>query len=265
MGRTPGGWSALTLSDGSGIGEPSGEAVRIDRPSLLVSIREQARSGRSTRQCSWRCCRPAAAGLARADLASHSSGHLHVPEHPSIEPCRTHLRSKPASLWPHQRDALSVVSSFLRPRRTQGFPATLIRMPTGTGKRRVIAVAAHGLVRDGDVLVLTPWDVLVDQLTDDIHRRFPDPRRRHRAAIRTIRAARHRSHGARGGSVWDSRWSAPSPPPTGATVAARARRRRSRSGIELPLNGGRWQHRPARSGGPTLRLKVSRVRVYAPG
>jgi superfamily II DNA or RNA helicase len=45
-------------------------------------------------------------------------------------------------------------------------------MPTGTGKSGVIAVAAHELVRDGDVLVLTPWDVLVDQLTDDIHRRF---------------------------------------------------------------------------------------------
>ncbi len=36
--------SALTLSDGSGIGEPSREAVRIDRPSVLVSIREQART-----------------------------------------------------------------------------------------------------------------------------------------------------------------------------------------------------------------------------
>lgn len=76
------------------------------------------------------------------------------------------------SLWPHQRNALSVVSSFLRDRRTQGGPAALIRMPTGTGKSGVIAVAAHELVRDGDVLVLTPWDVLVDQLTDDIRGRF---------------------------------------------------------------------------------------------
>lgn len=45
-------------------------------------------------------------------------------------------------------------------------------MPTGTGKSGVIAVAAQQLVHDGDVLVLTPWDVLVDQLTDDVRARF---------------------------------------------------------------------------------------------
>jgi superfamily II DNA or RNA helicase len=76
------------------------------------------------------------------------------------------------SLWPHQRNALSTVSSFLRARRSRGGPAALIRMPTGTGKSGVIAVAAHELVRERDVLVLTPWDVLVDQLTDDIRGRF---------------------------------------------------------------------------------------------
>jgi hypothetical protein len=55
--------SALTLSDGSEIGEPSREAVRIDRPSVLVSIRDEARTWRSTRQCSWRCCAGAVAVL----------------------------------------------------------------------------------------------------------------------------------------------------------------------------------------------------------
>jgi len=45
-------------------------------------------------------------------------------------------------------------------------------MPTGTGKSGVIAVAAHHLVEKGDVLVLAPWDALVEQLTRDIRERF---------------------------------------------------------------------------------------------
>lgn len=45
-------------------------------------------------------------------------------------------------------------------------------MPTGTGKSGVIAVAAQQLVTTGDVLLLTPWDVLVEQLIDDVGSRF---------------------------------------------------------------------------------------------
>lgn len=45
-------------------------------------------------------------------------------------------------------------------------------MPTGTGKSGVIAVAAHRFVSTGDVLLLTPWDALADQLARDVHERF---------------------------------------------------------------------------------------------
>jgi len=45
-------------------------------------------------------------------------------------------------------------------------------MPTGTGKSGVIAVAAQRLVAEGDVLLLSPWDALVDQLTRDVQKRF---------------------------------------------------------------------------------------------
>lgn len=76
------------------------------------------------------------------------------------------------SLWPHQRGALSVVSSFIHARRVRGGASALIRMPTGTGKSGVIAVAAQRLVNDGDVLLLTPWDALVEQLTSDVRERF---------------------------------------------------------------------------------------------
>ena len=41
-------------------------------------------------------------------------------------------------------------------------------MPTGTGKSGVIAVAAQELVSAEDVLLLTPWDALVEQLADDV-------------------------------------------------------------------------------------------------
>jgi superfamily II DNA or RNA helicase len=45
-------------------------------------------------------------------------------------------------------------------------------MPTGTGKSGVIAVAAQELVPSADVLLLTPWDVLVRQLAEDVKSDF---------------------------------------------------------------------------------------------
>jgi hypothetical protein len=45
-------------------------------------------------------------------------------------------------------------------------------MPTGTGKSGVIALAAQRLVRTGDILLLTPWDALVEQLARDVESRF---------------------------------------------------------------------------------------------
>ena len=50
--------------------------------------------------------------------------------------------------------------------------SALVRMPTGTGKSGVIAVAAQRLVTEGDTLCLTPWRVLAEQLSSDITERF---------------------------------------------------------------------------------------------
>lgn len=74
-------------------------------------------------------------------------------------------------LWPHQLDGIDLISRFVADRQGSGGSAALIRMPTGTGKSGVIAVAAQQHL-DGDVLVLTPWDALVEQLTRDIRTRF---------------------------------------------------------------------------------------------
>jgi superfamily II DNA or RNA helicase len=75
-------------------------------------------------------------------------------------------------LWPHQVEALQLIAAFVAARGRQPGKSALIRMPTGTGKSGIIAVAAHNLVETGDVLVLTPWDALVEQLTRDIRNRF---------------------------------------------------------------------------------------------
>jgi superfamily II DNA or RNA helicase len=75
-------------------------------------------------------------------------------------------------LWPHQVEALALTAGFIEARAGGAGKSGLIRMPTGTGKSGVIAVAAHHLVERGDVLVLAPWDALVDQLTRDIRERF---------------------------------------------------------------------------------------------
>ena len=76
------------------------------------------------------------------------------------------------NLWPHQLKALTVVSRFIRARGVGTGPSALVQMPTGTGKSGVIAVVAQRLVTDRDVLVLSPWDALVGQLTRDVRERF---------------------------------------------------------------------------------------------
>jgi superfamily II DNA or RNA helicase len=75
-------------------------------------------------------------------------------------------------LWPHQLEALELIEAFIRARRRAAGGSALIRMPTGTGKSGVIAVTAHTLTGRGHVLVLAPWDALVDQLARDIRERF---------------------------------------------------------------------------------------------
>ena len=77
------------------------------------------------------------------------------------------------SLWPHQLAALDLITRFIAARHGRAGKAALVRMPTGTGKSGVIAVASQYLAQ-GDILVLTPWDALVDQLTRDIRTRFWD-------------------------------------------------------------------------------------------
>lgn len=75
------------------------------------------------------------------------------------------------NLWDHQVQALQTLSEFIKARRGGPGRAALIRMPTGTGKTGVISVAAQLLV-EGDVLILTPWDVLVKQMSRDVKERF---------------------------------------------------------------------------------------------
>lgn len=65
-----------------------------------------------------------------------------------------------------------MLRGFLKARGIGPGPSALVRMPTGTGKSGVIAVTARRLVRRGDVLLLSPWDALVDQLTRDVKERF---------------------------------------------------------------------------------------------
>jgi superfamily II DNA or RNA helicase len=86
-------------------------------------------------------------------------------------------------LWPHQTAALGIIRRYLRANPAAAGSA-LIRMPTGTGKSGVIAITAHHLIEGGHVLVLAPWDALVEQLLRDITTRFwarigvPAPARR---------------------------------------------------------------------------------------
>lgn len=75
-------------------------------------------------------------------------------------------------LWPHQIGAVEMVERFLHAQKGMKGPSALVRMPTGTGKSGVIAVAAQELVSAKDVLLVTPWDALVEQLADDVASRF---------------------------------------------------------------------------------------------
>ena len=74
------------------------------------------------------------------------------------------------ALWPHQASAVELVQRFLAAAGDGPGPSALIRLPTGTGKSGVIAVAAQ--LPAGDVLLLTPWDALAIQLADDVRSRF---------------------------------------------------------------------------------------------
>jgi superfamily II DNA or RNA helicase len=73
-------------------------------------------------------------------------------------------------LWPHQNAAIKFALKRLRGRYSGN--ASLVRMPTGTGKTGVIAVLSVALPPTGWTLVLTPWKHLCVQMIDDLSGRF---------------------------------------------------------------------------------------------
>ena len=76
------------------------------------------------------------------------------------------------ALWPHQKEAIDLIESYLTNGQQAVPKSALIRMPTGTGKSGVIAVTAHSVKQRGDILLLTPWDALAQQLGNDVSCRF---------------------------------------------------------------------------------------------
>jgi superfamily II DNA or RNA helicase len=73
-------------------------------------------------------------------------------------------------LYPNQRRALAAVNKFLGKEKVKF--AALIQMPTGTGKSGVIAMACTLFPRYRSALVLTPSDILCDQIKSNIERGF---------------------------------------------------------------------------------------------
>jgi superfamily II DNA or RNA helicase len=69
-------------------------------------------------------------------------------------------------LWPHQKQAAVMVQSYLG--RDVGGAAALVRMPTGTGKTRVIATVTRCMPEIKNSLVVCPYLGLRDQLKRDI-------------------------------------------------------------------------------------------------
>lgn len=77
----------------------------------------------------------------------------------------------PAELWNHQREALAVVTDYLASGQTGA--ASLITMPTGTGKTGVVGCASL-LNSVGHTLVLAPRVAIAEQLRTDLQSRFWD-------------------------------------------------------------------------------------------
>jgi superfamily II DNA or RNA helicase len=80
-------------------------------------------------------------------------------------------------LWDHQRAAIGTVVAYLNgdksiPERPDHTEASLLKLPTGTGKSGIIAVVARCLPHVQRVLVLTPRRALTEQLLRDVRFRF---------------------------------------------------------------------------------------------
>jgi superfamily II DNA or RNA helicase len=72
-------------------------------------------------------------------------------------------------LWKHQKEAVETVAHYME---ADSDGSALIRMPTGTGKTGVIATVARALRNIQNVLILTPWAALREQLEKDLGVRF---------------------------------------------------------------------------------------------
>ena len=80
-------------------------------------------------------------------------------------------------LWEHQQAAIGTAVAYLNgdkaiPERPEHKEATLLKLPTGTGKSGIVAVLARCLPNVRKVLVLTPRTALTEQLIADIRYRF---------------------------------------------------------------------------------------------
>lgn len=99
-------------------------------------------------------------------------------------------------LWNHQFKALEVLDKFLLSSKPTG--ASLISMPTGTGKTAVIGhfLASPTIInRDLNVLVISPWNGLARQLEEDIDSRIWQRLGTDRPAglmdVKLVRSAKH--------------------------------------------------------------------------
>lgn len=80
-------------------------------------------------------------------------------------------------LWEHQQIAIGTVVAYLNgnksiPERPEHKEASLLKLPTGTGKSGIVAVLSRCLPDVRRVLVLTPRTALAEQLIADIRYRF---------------------------------------------------------------------------------------------
>ena len=79
-------------------------------------------------------------------------------------------KSLEEKLWNHQRQAIKFASEKLRD--TEDPRASLVRMPTGTGKTGVIAALSVASPPKKWTLVLTPWANLCNQMLGDLKEKF---------------------------------------------------------------------------------------------
>jgi superfamily II DNA or RNA helicase len=84
---------------------------------------------------------------------------------------------KKKPLWEHQQRAIETTLAYLSadpylPERPRVREAALLKLPTGTGKSGIVTVLARCLPNVKNVLVLTPRQSLVSQMSDDVRFRF---------------------------------------------------------------------------------------------